>query len=954
MMIALAVLTAGAHAALIKQGSFQLKSGVKTSFEVFSHPRFIQFKIRCDEPDMKLLKYQGNIHDVSVWRGDSLEIFIKPSKNGETIAQFAVSPNGSMYDALVQKLNRNAGWTPVGIEVKTEKGKDFWSVDMKIPFGILIGMHSNDAERKGCGPESWSFNIVRNRRAGKNEMMSCAPANHWLEYQKYMKLKNVHADYSSFRWNISGLQAGKIQKKGNQYSAEIEGTVDNTGDRMKLVTVSARLTDAKKSTVISIPDQKLALARGQMFRLQKTITFPKCGNYLLELYVRDNKSILNYQSVPVKLEFIPIKLEIISGAFRGRDLFHTMPAKSLVFKIKTDHPVKAEDTCELIIRNVSKNVIVKKKVSAKAALEKNIMVDLPHRNPGVYICEAKFSTKGLPAAVTQLRIHPKVENEIYLAENGNFVRNGKEFFPVGGFGIVGKFMPPGFEKTGMFSINYGPIRPADQKSLKSYNEPLKKYGTRSTPFPEPPELWSHPVSPVHAKRALRPIPPEAAKRIGEVVSGWKGRNEIFGWYLVDEPSESKCLPEYYYQIAAICHENDPFHMTFMTFQSSSAGEMFGRACDAVIFDYFPGFHEKGKNHTLDYIVRMAEETKKGLGPGKSLISAPPLYAYTDNSTLLPRYASFEEMRCMVYGSLTHDSVRGICWNDTSRIGTCLENYIGVPQISKNLLALEKFWLSRNLVKLSFTGKDAAKLQWSAKKVNGKLYAVMVNPGDHPLRIGLKPPENSGILRELDSDNPQKLQGGKENQLTFAPLQVRIFSADPLAPKLITVDQIRKMMRDFEKKELASGNLCYHKRGSETIHSLVYVRNSKSFRAPANRRMVNDGLTTWIYTVAPVPKEDPDPFLGIRFKKQEKISRVELYWHSFTPQTPNAGNLILEGAGNDGTWKTLSVTGHKTSRDGEVTQAVFNIQPAELKQIRIRFKLKNALHLSICEIKAFNK
>ena len=80
MMIALAVLTAGAHAALIKQGSFQLKSGVKTSFEVFSHPRFIQFKIRCDEPDMKLLKYQGNIHDVSVWRGDSLEIFIKPSK----------------------------------------------------------------------------------------------------------------------------------------------------------------------------------------------------------------------------------------------------------------------------------------------------------------------------------------------------------------------------------------------------------------------------------------------------------------------------------------------------------------------------------------------------------------------------------------------------------------------------------------------------------------------------------------------------------------------------------------------------------------------------------------------------------------------------------------------------------------------------------------------------------
>ena len=935
----------------ICQGTFKLKSGVETSYRVYSHPRFLQFKIRCSEPAMDQLQCQGNIHDVSVWRGDSVELFIKPSKKGGTIAQFAISPNGSTYDALVQYLNRDANWSPVGIEVKTEKGKDFWSIDMKIPFGLLIGT-LNEGDKKGCDSGSWSFNLVRNRRAGMREMISCAPADHWLEYQKYIKLKNVRAEYSVSRWNISGLKAGKVQKKGGQYTAELEGTVDNMGDRMRLVTVHASLTDAKRSVLYRVSEEKLALAKGQMFRLQKTVEFPESGNYQLEIYVKDKQSLLSYHSVPVKLEFVPIKLSIVSGAFRGRELFASMPLKDLVFKVQTDHPVRAGDTCELLIRDAAKKVVVQKKVAAETALAKNISIKLPHRKPGIYSCEAKFSTPGLPVATTQLRIHSPVENEIYLAENGNFVRNGKEFFAIGGFGYVGKFLPPGYEKTGSYSVGYGPVRPPE-KGKGAYSDGVKEYGSSYMPFPEPPELWTHPVSPAHAKRALRPIPPEAAKRIGEVISGWKGSNEIFGWYLADEPSETKCLPAYYDQISAICHEYDPYHMTFMTFQSSSAGELYGNACDVVIFDYFPGFHEKGKNHTLDYIVRMAEETAQGIGPGKSLISAPPLYAYVDNSTLMPRYATFDELRCMVYSSLTHDAVRGICWNDISRCGVSLDQYIGVQRISRNLKALEKFWLSRNLVKLNFSGEQASKLQWIAKKVNGKLYILLVNPSDDPLKIDLKLPADSGVLRELDSDKAQTLYAGRNNQLSFAPLQVRIFSADPAAPKLITVDQIRKSIRDFEEKELKSGNLCYYKRGAETIHSLVYVKDSKSFRFPANRRMVNDGLTTWLYNVRPFPKEDPEPFLGIKFKKAEKVSRIEVYWHSFDKKSPDASNLIFEGAGSDGKWKALSVTGCKTVRNGNVVQGVCKISPAEVKQIRIRFKVKNPLHLSVCEIKAFN-
>ena len=951
--IALAILTADVLAVSpAGQGTFKLKSGVETSYEVFSHPRYLQFRIRCSEPEMKQLKCEGNVHDVSVWRGDSLELFIKPSKTSATIAHFAVSPNGSMYDSIVRDMNRIPSWTPAGIEVKTDRGADFWSVDLKIPTALLIGMLPDDKARKGCGPDSWSFNIVRNRRAGQHEMISCAPCNFWLQHEKYLKLTNVQTDYPAFRWNISGLKISKLLRQGNKFSAFLEGTVDNVGGRMKLITVAARLTDQKKSLTVPLSEQKLALAKGQMFRLHETVELPRCGEFLLEVELSDGQGMLGCQFTPVKLEFVPIRLSIISGAFRGRDIFATMPAKSLVFRIQTDYPVRPEDTCELVIRDADKKVIVRKNLSAKEAIRGNIRIDLPHRQPGKYVCEAKLSTKGLPPASAVLRILPPAENEIYLAENGNFVRNGKEFFPIGGYGHLGKFVPPEFEKISVFSVNYGPVRPKTPRSKAIYEQPFEKYGSRSMPYPEPPELWSHPVSPVHAKRALRPLPPAAAKRIGEVISGWKGSNSIFGWYLVDEPSESKCLPEYYDQVAAVCHEHDPYHMTFMVFNSADAARTYGKSCDAVIFDYFPEFHEKGRNKPLDHIVRMAEKTVQGLGPGKSLISAPPLYAYVDNSTLLPRYATYEEMRCMVYSSLTNDAVRGICWNESSRMGVCLDHYIGVPRISRNLKALEKFWLSRDLVKLTLTGKDAPKVQWLAKKVNGKLYALLVNPTDRKLRVDLKLPDGSGELYELDKEIPQSLLPGAENVLAFEPLQVRIFSADPEAPKLIIPAQVRKMMQDFEAKELESGNLCYYKRGAETIHSLAYVKDSKSFRAPANRRMVNDGLDTWIYNVRPLPKDDPDPYLGIRFKNPEKVSRIEIYWHPLTGKTPDASKLILEGADGSGQWKPLSVTGCETKKTGEVVRAVFSIRPAKLKQFRVRFTVKDTLQMSICELKAF--
>lgn len=923
----------------ICQGAFKTKSGVETRFEFHLKQRLIELKVHCDEPEIKSLRANSKVHDVDVWKDDLVEIFINPARKGQNYAQFAVAPTGVSYDAALINNSREPQWNPAGIEIIPQRDEKSWSFTMRIPAAVLLSLLP---DLRKTGPDQWSFNLVRTRKCGaKQEVATLSPCSHWLDTEKYTKLNGVSLDYAAMKWTVDSLKISNVEPAGKGYQAEMEGVVDNQSDKMRFVRIAAYLRPFRGEKSTKLFEIPIALDKKQMFRLKQKIKIPALGKYQIWLTVSDKNGPLKYAETVVQADFTPMQLAIVSGAYRGKDIFSRMNTKTIVFQLINgmEYPVKQNTVCKLTIADKSGKIVAQKSFPADKVFKRDLQFPLPSLAPGKYICRAAFSDPTIPSAVTELNIHPAMPCEIWVDNNGSLMKNGNVFFPIGSFGSWEKFVSKKDMRLVDFELAFGPVG----KSIAR----LKKNTLSMVCYPEPADLWSHHAAKGGEKRALRPIPPENAKKIAAGLQPFSGNDKVFGWYLCDEPSESRNLPLYMEQLAEICHKTDPYHPTLITFNNAAAATVYGSACDVAIIDYFPGFHEKGKEKTLDTFAALLNDAAKRL-KGKPLIAAPPLYAYADSGQYPPRYPEYKEMRCMTFSALTCDAVRGICWNDGARIGYAPGLYFGVPAITREVRALERFWLSHDSVKIRVKGKDAKKLQWIARKVNGHLYVLTVNPTDHPLQVSLELPANTAPLKELAADKTVIL--GKT--LHCAPLQVRIFTSDPAAPVLEPVESVQRKIDALRNN--ADGNLCHASTGSQVIYSATYNRGHRRFSVAANRAWINDHLYSFTYRFSAV-KKDPTPWIGIEFKKEQNVAAFEIAWNLFGQKMKdNEIRFALDIAGKDNVWKEIPYTRENTQRSGNVVKLRFTIPQTAMKKFRIRFLNKKPALISPCEIKAFAK
>ena len=121
----------------------------QTFFRMGYSAKALYIGVECKDPEVKEIK--AKLKDMeSVWREDSIEVFIFP-ENAENYHQFVVNAIGSRFSGTGkggQKIPL-ANW-----QAKTYRGKDYWSVEIRIPF-------KNFALTPKSG-EVWTGNIVRN------------------------------------------------------------------------------------------------------------------------------------------------------------------------------------------------------------------------------------------------------------------------------------------------------------------------------------------------------------------------------------------------------------------------------------------------------------------------------------------------------------------------------------------------------------------------------------------------------------------------------------------------------------------------------------------------------------------------------------------------------------------------------------------------------------------------
>lgn len=621
------------------------------------------------------------------------------------------------------------------------------------------------------------------------------------------------------------------------------------------------------------------------------------------------------------------------------------------FNSSEEYSLTPENQCSIILFDCNNNLPIKTfQYQAIRALSEELTMELPDLLPGNYKLIAELLEQNKAKASVNFIVHPKVESEIYINERGNFVHNGIEFFPIGGFQSWWLYPYP-YKEMIDYSIAYSPADNPEKYEATWYDD--ARNGWRTARFPEPPDLWAHhPVSERNRIRALRPIPEESAARIAKRVQKYRAKDYVFAWYLVDEVSEIRNLPQYLKQINEIVNEADPYHPTIQLFNASAPVTTFGKYCDVAIIDYFPGFHEKGKEESLSTFVPLLKDSARRLGKGKPLIAAPPTWAYA-RSGRLARFPNYLEQRCMAFSAMTCDEVKGFCWNSVSRIGTTAHSFFGVPAITKELRTLEDVWLSRELVNIHVQGKNANSLCHIGKFVNEYVYLITVNPTDFPLELELLFPEHIKEIKELACRGKNDFLRLENNRmsLVYEPLQVRIFSNDPNAPELDSPDFVLDQINKFNENEAKSGNLCFKNNSPKVIHSPLY---KDVFRLQAFRDWLTDGLLTMTYRVSPNSKIDSSPWLGIEFKEVLDLSKFEILWRLFKDDIADSDiELSLEYM-QDSLWKKVEVNSYKISREESVIKLELGTEKIRTNSFRFCFGKQNRVLLSPCEIRAYKK
>lgn len=154
------------------------KPDIATSFKLGWDNDYFYIGIHCQEPDMEGMKIATTRKDdMSIWSGDVVEILIETLE--QSYYQIAINPAGAITDLARTRNGMQMGWT-ADAQVATYKGKDFWTMEIRLPVpGERHAELFPNSKISGAPPSKtfpWHFNLGRLRiRDGQNQTYTFSP-----------------------------------------------------------------------------------------------------------------------------------------------------------------------------------------------------------------------------------------------------------------------------------------------------------------------------------------------------------------------------------------------------------------------------------------------------------------------------------------------------------------------------------------------------------------------------------------------------------------------------------------------------------------------------------------------------------------------------------------------------------------------------------------------------------
>ena len=742
-----------------------------TAFSVLADKENIYIGIKCFEPDMSKLRAKITGRDTNrLWADDCVEIFFAPTAMSDEYYQFAVGAAGATFQMFFGEKGviRPDEFSPL-YEAKTFHGKDFWSVEMRIPLEALY-MTRNKFWKK-----EWLFNVARQRMQPEICRWSSYAVQHvaFNELDRFEKfgnfpvrplkndiyIKNIAAELDSENSGKLIMRADLVPPAAGKYTLEI------TSPALKALHKEVVTLKGYENTITTQP-----------------VTFANTGKgkQLFTMVLKNSAGkVAAARNYRAEVNFVPMQIDLAQPGYSNA-FFPGQKSDRLQGK------VKLLTVPEKVIATVDGK---KYTLTGKGS----ISFDLPLDFAGKSSIPVKFDLvragKIVYSDSMDIRKLPKTNVSMSWIENDRLVIDGKNTFVLGWYGGESNWIV--------------------SHALK------EKYPTQSAKHPVNVTQWvnmqvNRLVPGTEQRESTHDIKPsqkvlDAVKKQIEA-----NRNKNFTlYYLEDEPECRAVSPVYLKYVYEHIKALDPYHPVMII--SREPAKYVDCADILNPHPYInPVVSEDGKRllkNDVDVIRRRCNEISSSGRKNKIIMLTPQAHSYNINNSAAD-YPNFDENNSSCWSAVCHGAqgITPYIWY--AHCGRPSNSY-GWDYLFTSLDRLGEIISSPEKPLASSAGNSMVDTRcWG---YNGKYLYAAVNVSPQSQKVTLKVDSRlAGKSWYVFRENRRLTLPEKGLTLTMKPYQVLLLTSEKMDQNLPTLDQVRKRVEQDEHLRCNRGNILFGK------------------------------------------------------------------------------------------------------------------------------------------------
>lgn len=845
----------------------------QTSFRVLYDKDTLYIGIRCNEPKMDdLVVKAADQWDAAMWSDDDVELFIDPVGDRVEFYQMAVNSQGTQVDLYfiesgnTQKDPWSSAW-----KAEVFKGKDFWSVEMAIPFAVFHNRPSKTWD------ENWVFSVSRTRKPKPSYFSQYSPGNGYHDVANFGTLGPIKIDRT--RYNLyADAPEFRLEPKGDGFAVSGSVLLENRGD----TPVTGKLALEVSGIEAEGAEVPVTLEGGASRRVSFSGAYvAREGKYPTLFKVVDKQGTPRVMArFDEWLNYEPLVIDVTVPNYRN-SIYATQTINTIKGTVALGMPVEKVAGYKLKVGLYS-NSIIPRELDLDPAETVPFELDARFLPEGDYRLRAMLYKKAgdkrtvLAETTTTIRkLPPAPDIEVRVSPAGNVLVNGQPVFIRGWYGS-------------MHYIGSNAALPQAQMPHST------NFMMGSSTF-EQVDLGLYTLAGVsrrvdEAKAKLdQPIDDELKDRLLEAIARTRGKRNVIGYYISDEPECRGLSPYFLKSLYDFMKKHDPYRLVKIV---SRAPARYIEACDVMCPHPYlsPQVWEDGTRrfgNSPKFIGTVVQEAVRAGDGSKAVWVMPQTFSY---GGLRGKQPTFLESRFFAFAGIA-GGARGMVPFIFNGYWNHWENRVSMNHVFETLTFLAPVWTDETSDTDSSSSNDEVAVIAKDHRGDGvnNVYVVAVNEGYDDQQSTFKVP----ALARHKIDRLVVLREGRTVKVNpdgtftdrFGRLGVHVYTSLEVLPAFKSLEEIRHEIDAPRKRAAEAGNIL----AGGDIEWWIDERN-KNFSTDLD---LADGITDaagWI------PWYGDKTQMVVELEKPVSVARVVVH-------SPSLKAATLE-AWVDGQWKTL--------------------------------------------------